>query len=322
MIERYVSAQEFRRLLSALLVVVIFICIFALFAFLVVPGMRNANQPLSGPAVSPPQGESGWLDLTDYPAAKGYTVAPLDPAAVMSPTSELLAAGKTLFSQNCAACHGPAGQGDGPAAKGLNPPPRNLGQGEGWKNGFQIGGIWKTLQEGTKGSSMVAYEFLPKRDRMALVHYVRFLGPFDHGPEDPGTIAALEKTLATKGQVVPARIPVSQAMARLAQESATVPVLPAAATIPVARWPMVDPDRAARALASVPGWQHDTERFAHAIIAGLPANGFAPGVACLDVSQWQDFQALLRQGVNRGSQLIPGAGHLGGTEQKNQGDSK
>ena len=118
MIERYVSPQELRRLLSALLVVITFICIFALFAFLVVPGMRNANQPLSGPAVSPPQGESGWLDLTDYPSAKGYTLAPLDPKTVMSPTPGMLARGQALYGQNCVACHGPAGRGDGPAAKG------------------------------------------------------------------------------------------------------------------------------------------------------------------------------------------------------------
>ena len=61
MIERYVSRQELLRLLSALLVVVIFICIFALFAFLVVPGMRNANKPLSGPAVSRRRASrAGW----------------------------------------------------------------------------------------------------------------------------------------------------------------------------------------------------------------------------------------------------------------------
>ncbi len=49
MIDRYVSPEELRRLVSALLVVVIFICIVALFAFLIVPGMRNANQPERGP---------------------------------------------------------------------------------------------------------------------------------------------------------------------------------------------------------------------------------------------------------------------------------
>ncbi len=293
MIERYVSRQELLRLLSALLVVVIFICIFALFAFLVVPGMRNANRPLSGPAVSPPQGESGWLDLTDYPSAKGYTVAPLDPKAVLSPTPELVAAGKVLFGQNCAACHGPAGRGDGPAAKGLNPPPRNFSQAGGWKNGSQVEGVWKTLQEGVKGTSMAAYDYLSKRDRMALVHYVRSLGSFDHGPENPEKIADLEKVLATQGQVVPDRIPVAQAMAKLVQESGFMPVLVDRTSSVLIGWSVVDRAKAARTLAGIPGWRTDTGRFARAVVSGLPANGFAPGVASLDASQWKDLQDQL-----------------------------
>lgn len=298
MIERYVSPQELRRLLSALLVVVIFICIFALFAFLVVPGMRNANQPLSGPAVSPPQGESGWLDLTDYPAAKGYTLAPLDPKTVLSPSREMLVRGQALFSQNCVACHGQSGRGDGPAAKGLNPPPRDFSQDGGWKNGYTMEGVWKTLQEGIKGSGMVAYDYLSKRDRMALVHYVRSLGTFDHGPESPGKMAELEEILAAKGQVVPDRIPVAQAMAKLEQESVSPPSLSglgsSADLVPnLGHWPVVDPARAARTLAGVPGWQKDTERFVHAVVSGLPANGFAPGVACLGPSQWKDLQGKL-----------------------------
>ncbi len=37
-----------------------------------------------------------------------------------------LAAGKMLFEQNCAVCHGAAGLGDGPGAKGLDPAPAVL----------------------------------------------------------------------------------------------------------------------------------------------------------------------------------------------------
>ena len=33
--------------------------------------------------------------------------------------------GKALYAQRCALCHGATGHGDGPGAKGLNPPPRN-----------------------------------------------------------------------------------------------------------------------------------------------------------------------------------------------------
>jgi mono/diheme cytochrome c family protein len=35
-------------------------------------------------------------------------------------------AGQKLYERNCAACHGPTGLGNGPAAANLNPPPPNL----------------------------------------------------------------------------------------------------------------------------------------------------------------------------------------------------
>lgn len=34
--------------------------------------------------------------------------------------------GRKLFVENCAICHGPAGLGDGPFARGLTPEPKNL----------------------------------------------------------------------------------------------------------------------------------------------------------------------------------------------------
>lgn len=37
-------------------------------------------------------------------------------------------AGGSTFGQYCAACHGPQGAGDGPAAAAMNPKPKNLTQ--------------------------------------------------------------------------------------------------------------------------------------------------------------------------------------------------
>jgi len=39
-------------------------------------------------------------------------------------------AGEKKFKQLCSSCHGPAGGGDGPAAAGLNPKPRDLSDAE------------------------------------------------------------------------------------------------------------------------------------------------------------------------------------------------
>lgn len=44
----------------------------------------------------------------------------------LAATGANIQAGTKLFGQNCAACHGTTGRGDGVAAKGLNPPPANL----------------------------------------------------------------------------------------------------------------------------------------------------------------------------------------------------
>ena len=41
--------------------------------------------------------------------------------------SEAIAEGQALYQQNCVSCHGPTGQGDGPAASALEPKPAVLG---------------------------------------------------------------------------------------------------------------------------------------------------------------------------------------------------
>lgn len=41
-------------------------------------------------------------------------------------TPENLAAGKVLYDQKCASCHGAGGLGDGPAGRELNPHPANI----------------------------------------------------------------------------------------------------------------------------------------------------------------------------------------------------
>jgi mono/diheme cytochrome c family protein len=45
---------------------------------------------------------------------------------LLESTAENIAAGKKLYEQNCAFCHGQTGVGDGEAGKNLNPRPANI----------------------------------------------------------------------------------------------------------------------------------------------------------------------------------------------------
>ena len=219
-IDDFLSPAELKRLVSALLVVLGFIAIAAFFGFTVVPGLRYQAHDSGENIVQPVQGESGWLDPTDYPAQTREVIPPIDPKTVMTPNPALMARGKALFAQTCATCHGPEGKGDGPGGVGLNPKPRNFTASVGWKNGTRLEDIYKTLDQGIKGSSMVSYNYLSKKDRMALVHVVQSLGTFDHGANDPKAIASLEKLFASAGEVIPNRIPVSRAVDILCREYA------------------------------------------------------------------------------------------------------
>lgn len=293
MIDKYLSPSELRRLISALLVVLGFISLAALFGFIIVPGLRFQAHTAEESPVAAVQGDSGWLDPTDYPSAAREVIPPIDPKTVMTPNADLLARGKTVYAQTCATCHGPEGKGDGPGGKGLTPIPRNFTTPEGWKNGSRLEDIYRTLEEGIKGSSMVSYNYLSKRDRMALAHVVQGLGSFPHPASDSKALAALEKLFASAGEVIPSRIPVHQAVQRLVAEAPPAPALQGFEASPVLKEAIRDPLRAARTLAALPGWQSSEQALAKGILADLQTNGFAPAVATYSPARWKELHARL-----------------------------
>lgn len=134
-------------------------------------------------------------------------------------TPELVAHGKELFQIQCVACHGPEGQGNGPAAAALNPHPRNFTQNVGWKNGRKPTMVFKTLKEGLPGSAMASFATLPSDDRWALVAYVLSLGP---QPAEKDTLADFAKIGVNPsseggGETEAATVPVEFAMKKMAQ---------------------------------------------------------------------------------------------------------
>jgi high-affinity iron transporter len=84
-------------------------------------------------------------------------------------TPALVEQGKTAYAKYCTSCHGPKGEGDGPAAKALKPPPRNLVT-QPVKGGPPE--IFQVLSTGVKGTAMIAFKHLSEGDRWAIAHYV------------------------------------------------------------------------------------------------------------------------------------------------------
>jgi mono/diheme cytochrome c family protein len=65
----------------------------------------------------------------EEPAAPAPAPEAAAPATEASTATADANAGATLYSTDCVTCHGPKGQGDGPAAAGLNPKPANFAAG-------------------------------------------------------------------------------------------------------------------------------------------------------------------------------------------------
>jgi mono/diheme cytochrome c family protein len=88
-----------------------------------------------------------------------------------------IAAGQKLYGEQCAGCHGDAGQGDGAMGEDLTPKPSNLADAD-WKHGATDGEIYTVIRNGVKGSGMKAYRGkLTTRQLWDVVNYVRSIGP-------------------------------------------------------------------------------------------------------------------------------------------------
>jgi len=298
MIDNYVNAEELKRLLSTLVVIMVMLAIPGLFALIVVPGLRNANEPRAQTPVIPVLGEPGWLDPTEFPPERGREIPPVDPKALITASPELIAKGKALFEKNCISCHGPAGHGDGPSAGTMNPRPRNFTSPDGWTNGFDLSAIFRTISTGVQNTSMSPFDYLSKQNRMALAHYVQSLGTFAHGTGSAGAMEALSKELAAPGGKTPNKIPVSMAMAKLEQEFTAPPPIEASPDdhnpgAEVLRKAVMDPARAAQTLVGTTSWQKGPKELAASILPDIPGNGFSVDCATLNSDEWKSLQEEL-----------------------------
>lgn len=93
--------------------------------------------------------------------------------------SAAVTAGQAIFDTNCASCHGPKGQGDGPASAALNPKPANLADPQ-MMDSMSDGYIFWRVSEGGMiapfNSAMPAWKAtLSEEQRWQVISYLRSL---------------------------------------------------------------------------------------------------------------------------------------------------
>ena len=90
------------------------------------------------------------------------------------PEVESIAIGQALFNDNCIACHGPEGRGDGPTALSLSPPPADFADGH--TATHTDGDLFFWILEGIEETAMPAFgEQFTEEQAWHLVNYIRRL---------------------------------------------------------------------------------------------------------------------------------------------------
>ncbi len=79
------------------------------------------------------------------------------------------------YTAHCTVCHGAAGRGDGPAAKGLTPPPADLADAARMGQ-HSVFSLYNTITLGIRGTAMTGFAALSEPQRWALAFYVSTLG--------------------------------------------------------------------------------------------------------------------------------------------------
>ncbi|MBK7071906.1 MAG: FTR1 family protein [Myxococcales bacterium] len=101
----------------------------------------------------------------------------------LGPSSSVsLARGAEIFAASCAACHGATGGGDGPAARGLNPPPRSF-QDPQVTAGLSPVRAYSAITDGVAGTAMSSFATLGERERWDLAFLVTALRHDDDAAE-------------------------------------------------------------------------------------------------------------------------------------------
>ena len=149
----------------------------------------------------------------DYKLEMPKSVPKADVMLLSQTSDSMISMGKKLFQTNCVTCHGANGKGDGIAAAGLNPKPRNFTSNANWINGPKISGIFTTLSDGIKGSAMVAFDTFTPEQKFALAQYIRNTFVSNPPEDTKEDLTDLSQTFhLSEAQKSPGQIPIKDAL--------------------------------------------------------------------------------------------------------------
>lgn len=152
--------------------------------------------------------------LADYPIG-AVPASPPEPARVTA-----------LYAQQCAACHGPSGRGDGVAGIALDPPPIAFTDAGRAAQRTPLA-LYQVISQGVPGTGMPSFAALSEADRWALAFYT---GGLAYSPR----ARAEGETLWRERADLRGRIPTLEALTRVREADLLAPFSPAEAHAVVA----------------------------------------------------------------------------------------
>ncbi|MCX6146752.1 MAG: cytochrome c [Candidatus Kapabacteria bacterium] len=240
---------------------------------------------------------------SDLPTKRSVSLAGVDVNLVGKPSDILIAKGADSFSKNCVSCHGEKGAGDGVAGAALNPKPRNFTASEGWKNGRKASQIYKTLEEGIKGSGMSSFSHLPVEERFSLIHYIRSLKKDDAPEITEDELAEIDLTYnLSMSRVTKAQIPIAKATEILINESnsskkAQVDLILTKANkedkAKVLTSVILNKERAIKFLLDNKSWKSNVGEFLKSVSSSTPQNGFKTEISKLSKDDLNNVYSYL-----------------------------
>ncbi len=153
--------------------------------------------------------------FTMTPVAQGSSVTPPHASKGQPPPAAAVEAGEQVYLKRCAACHGEKGDGNGPAARYLNPRPRDFTLGMFKLRSTSSGDppldsdLIETVEKGIPGTSMPKWErTLNDKEIENVITYIKTFAPLMFDPSyipeviEVGEPPAITAELLTRGKEV------------------------------------------------------------------------------------------------------------------------